>query len=129
MAGNARLKYPHLINIGAVSSSAPLELVVDFPGYKRLVGNDLKYEKIGGSDMCYNIVKQGHEQAVALLKNDPMELGKMFHVCQPENLVSGRNQELLLGDGLIDVPAQSNDPSCKFDICNIERLCQFMIDA
>lgn len=95
MAAYARLKYPHMIHAG-VSSSAPLDLKVDFPGYNHLVGADLKYPKVGGSDRCFDIVKEGHEQAIALLQTDPLELGKMFNVCQPENLHERRNQEMLL---------------------------------
>lgn len=30
------------------------------------------------------------------------------------------------GDGLIFVPSQSNDPSCAYELCNIQRLCAFM---
>jgi hypothetical protein len=95
MAAYARLKYPHLIFAG-VSSSAPLDLKVDFPGYNHLVGADLKYSKVGGSETCFNIVKKGHDQAIALSQTNPLELGKMFNVCQPENLHARRNQEILL---------------------------------
>ncbi|KAL3943188.1 MAG: hypothetical protein SGBAC_002749 [Bacillariaceae sp.] len=65
MAAYARLKYPHMIFAG-VSSSAPLKIVVDFPGYHHVVGKDLRYSKIGGSPSCYDIVKKGHEQAAQI---------------------------------------------------------------
>ena len=124
MAGNARLKYPHLI-YGAVSSSVPLDLKVDFPEYKQRQGWDLRYAKVGGSDTCWNIVKQGHEQAKTV---DPQTLGTMFHVCHPETaLINRQNLNLLLGDGLIDIPAQGNDPSCNETLCNIAKLCEFMV--
>ena len=135
----ARYKYPHLV-FASVSSSAPLQLKVDFPGYKARQGWDLKYDKIGGSDECHRIVKEGHEQAVALVKktsnktdnstvDGPTRLAKKFNVCQPKTaLQKRRNQELLLGDGLININSQSNDPSCTGDeLCNIAELCQFMI--
>eukprot|EP00980_Cylindrotheca_fusiformis_P003550 scaffold791_cov115-Cylindrotheca_fusiformis.AAC.8 len=133
MAAYARLKYPHLVYAG-VSSSAPLDLKVDFPGYNQLVGADLKYPKVGGSEACFDVVKEGHNQAVQLIETDPIKLAETFNICTPENLKDRRNQEVLLyvlsmalrGDGLIQIPAQSNDPSCEGELCNIERLCQHM---
>lgn len=138
LAAMARFKYPHLI-YAAVSSSAPLQLEVDFPGYKERQGYDLAYEKVGGSAECLRIVRTGHEQAVSLLEtipdsttnstiNGPVELAKKFNLCHPETALSARrNQELLLGDGLIDIPAQNNDPSCTgSDMCNIGGLCEFV---
>jgi serine protease 16 len=126
MAGNARLKHPHLI-YAAVSNSAPIELKVDFPEYKQKVGWDLKYSKIGGSNLCFDIVKQGHEQAVSLLQENPTELATKFNICNPETaLLDKNNQGMLLGDGLVDVPAQINDPACSWDLCDMQQLCGYM---
>jgi len=138
MSMYARYKYPHLIS-ASVSSSAPLELTVDFPGYKTRQGWDLKYDKIGGSDECHRIVKAGHDQAVALLQqtgnktnstdDGAVVLAKKFNVCKPDTaLKKRRNQESFLGDGLINIMSQSNDPSCtEGDICNIAGLCRSMV--
>ena len=128
MAANARLKYPHMI-YAAVANSAPILFEVDYPEYNQVVASDLAYDKIGGSQVCHDIVKQGHNQAVALLEKNHSALGEMFNVCEPDRLQHRRNQELLLGDGLIGIPAQSNDPSCKGDLCNIQNLCHFMTNA
>jgi len=135
----ARYKYPHLI-FASVTSSAPLQLTVDFPGYKDRQGWDLKYEKIGGSEECHHIVKAGHDQAVALLQqtgnttdgtdDGSVVLAKKFNVCKPDTaLQNRRNQELLLGDGLINIMSQSNDPSCReSELCNIAGLCRYIIE-
>lgn len=129
MAGNARLKHPHLI-FAAVSNSAPLDLEVDFPGYNERVGWDLTYEKIGGSQECFDIVKNGHRQAVALLERNTTQLAELFHVCDPETaFLEPENQKLFLGDGLIELYVQGNDPSCQEDLCNIERLCEYAIET
>ena len=117
-----------------------MELQVDYSGYKTQQGWGLKYKKVGGSAECYRIVKEGHVQAVALLQqtnqtipnstiDGRVELAKKFNICHPDiALTKRRNQELLLGDGLIDVPSQGNDPSCtEDDICNIARLCKYMV--
>jgi len=55
-------------------------------------------------------------------------LARKFDVCNPESALSeSRNAQLLLGDGLINIPAQSNDPSCSDDtLCNIGGLCEYM---
>ena len=131
MAANARLKYPHLI-YASVSNSAPLDLKVDFPQYYEKVGFDLRYSKIGGSELCYNIVKQGHQQAVSLLQENSTKLASMFNVCNPTTaLITKNDQGMLLGDGLIHIPAQSNDPSCDGDddsLCDIGRLCGYMTE-
>lgn len=71
MAAYARLKYPHMIFAG-VSSSAPLKIVVDFPGYHHVVGKDLRYSKVGGSPSCYDIVKKGHEQAAQIVDHEKL---------------------------------------------------------
>jgi len=125
LAAHARLKYPHMIFAG-VSSSAPMKIVVDFPGYYHVVKKDLKYSKVGGSASCYDIVKKGHEQAAQMA--DHQELASIFNVCDGDKLEERRNQEMLLGDGLIFVPSQSNDPSCTYELCNIQRLCEFIDD-
>jgi serine protease 16 len=138
MSMYARYKYPHLI-FASVSSSAPLQLRVDFPGYKTRQGWDLKYDKIGGSDECHRIVKAGHDQAVTLVQqtgnktnstdDGSVVLSKKFNVCKPDTaLRKRRNQELFLGDGLINIMSQGNDPSCtEGDLCNIAGLCRFMV--
>jgi serine protease 16 len=133
LSAQARMKYPALI-FAAVSNSAPLQLEVDFPGYLDRVAWDLQYAKIGGSPECLEIVKHGHMQAVDLLMTSPGHhalLADMFHVCNPATaLLDRNNQNLLLGDGLIEIYAQGNDPSCGQDdqdrLCNIERLCKAM---
>ncbi len=137
MSMYARYKYPHLI-FASVSSSAPLQLRVEFPGYKARQGWDLTYDEVGGSRECHRIVKTGHDQAVALMQqagnktNGTEEgsvlLAKKFNICKPESaLQKRRNQELLLGDGLINIMSQGNDPSCSGELCNIDGLCRFMI--
>jgi hypothetical protein len=71
---------------------------VEFPEYMRKVSWDLRYAKIGGSDRCFQIVKQGHEQAVELLHTSPQQLAQLFDICKPETALLDRNNaNLLLG--------------------------------
>ena len=160
LAAMARMFYPHLV-YAAVSNSAPIKLEVDYPQYYDKVGWDLQYEKIGGSKLCFDIVKNGHEQAVRLLqqkeddstsrnflrstrqsqqedvhhgyqndrKSGRQLLAEMFNVCNATTALDDRmNQNLLVGDGLIGINAQENDPSCaQNDLCNIGKLCNAMV--
>src|SRR5687768_261202 len=66
ISGNAHLKYPHLI-YAAVANLVPLELKVKFLKYKAWQGWALWYNKVGGSNVYFEIVQQGHKQAVELL--------------------------------------------------------------
>ena len=98
----------------------------------------MKYPKVGGSKECFRIVKTGHDQAVTLLAMSDRNtttnqtgaeiLARKFDVCNPESALSeARNAQLLLGDGLINIPAQSNDPACSDDaLCNIGGLCDYI---
>jgi len=57
-----KLKYPSSV-AGTVGSSAPVQADYNFYRYAQVVGAALKYDLIGGSDQCYDIV----EKAVAEL--------------------------------------------------------------
>jgi thymus-specific serine protease len=114
----------------AVSNSAPLELKVDFPEYLDKLGSDLRYEKIGGSQQCFDIVKNGHSQAVQRLQETATRqaLAEQFNVCHPTTALDDRNnQNLFVGDGLIGIDVQDNDPSCTHNLCNVEKLCGAMV--
>jgi hypothetical protein len=127
MSGYARMLYPNLIH-AAVSSSVPLEITLDFSGYKERVAWDLQYEKVGGSSTCLEIVIKGHDQLSRWLKPQShgcqsRQVADLFHICQPATvLLDKHNVELFLGDGVIDVPAQVNDPACEEELCNVAKV-------
>lgn len=130
LAALARSEYPHFIH-AAVSSSAPLEPAVDFPGYLEVVGSDLHYEKIGGSDECYKAVQDGHTDISDALigKSSTREsrswIASMFNTCDEYFFEDEMNARWFGGEdmGVIDIPAQENDPNCTEDLCNIEKVC------
>lgn len=126
----SHLLHPDVI-FAAVSSSAPIEARLDFKQYNEHVGEDLRDELVGGSEMCHSIVTEGHEQVIAMLEGHGYaadgkdHLAALFNVCGGgESLrASRRNREAFVGDGLIFIPAQSNDPSCKGELmCNIKEV-------
>ncbi|KAL7535004.1 hypothetical protein ACHAXR_008154 [Thalassiosira sp. AJA248-18] len=134
----SHLLHPDAI-FAAVSSSAPIQARLDFQQYNEHAGSDLEDEFVGGSKQCHDIVKEGHEQVVAILEGQSDEgnedgdsakdgldrLATLFDVCGGADSLreSKRNQEAFVGDGLIKIPAQENDPSCKGEVCNIKGLC------
>lgn len=129
LAGWARLKYPHLIH-AAVSNSAPIQAEVDYPEYNNRVAFDLQYDRIGGSRECLHVFQEGHDQiANAIQGTDDALLDKMakqFHVCNATSLKNKKNAQLFLGDGVLVVPAQSNDPVCDHEMCNVQKMCSYV---
>jgi hypothetical protein len=55
-------------------------------------------------------------------------LETLFNVCTPGSLDDPNNQKSFAGDGVVYIPAQSNDPSCTTSYCNIALICQLMVD-
>ena len=126
LAAWSRYKFPHLIH-GAVSNSAPVQVKFDFQEYNNVVGNALKNPAVGGSDKCYDIVKNGHDEIVSILDKDTKEgrehVATLFNLCGgEESLTKQKNVNGFLGDGVVFIPAQANDPSCEKEFCNIEKV-------
>lgn len=130
LAAWSRYKFPHLI-YGAVSNSAPVQVKLDFQDYNDVVGYALKNPTVGGSDDCYDVVKRGHDEIVSILEKDTKEgresVAASFNLCNGgESLTEQKNLNGFLGDGVLHIPAQENDPSCEGQFCNIEKICNFL---
>lgn len=125
LAGWARLKYPHLI-YAAVSNSAPVQAKVDMASYNDWVAFDLRYELVGGSEECLCIFREGHKQlADEIEKSESSALNTIaehFNLCDASDLKETGNAREFLGDGVVELRIQSNDPSCQEDMCNIEKV-------
>ena len=130
----SRLKYPHLI-FASISNSSPVQAQLDFPEYNDRVAYDLRDEAVGGSDVCFDIFSDGHAEISDLVGADAEDDGRqrvadLFNICGgAETLANSMNAGAFLGDGVVFVPAQSNDPSCTDRICNIEHLCSSLVAA
>jgi thymus-specific serine protease len=123
LAGWARLKYPHLIH-AAVSNSAPIQSKLDMSDYNDRVAWDLAYTDIGGSQQCLEIVQKGHEEIGQMMSSSvgKQTIAKAFHFCNESALDNIDNVNAFLGDGVITINAQSNDPSCEEPLCNIGKV-------
>jgi pimeloyl-ACP methyl ester carboxylesterase len=124
-----RLRYPHLVH-AAVSSSSPLQAQVDMPEYNEIVATSMASETVGGSQACADAVASGHASVGELLEtyNGRRQLESMFNICGHNSLEIESNREQFAGSGVVYLPVQSNDPSCGYNYCNIERICGLMTD-
>ena len=126
LAAMARQSYPSLIH-AAVSSSAPMHILLDFVGYKERQAWDLQYDAIGGRSECLKIVLDGHAELTHAMDDDHTHVAQLFQVCNSSTFLEVRNVQVFLGDGVVDIPAQSNDPSCSKPLCNLEKVCDFLV--
>lgn len=126
LAAMARQSYPALIH-AAVSSSAPMHILLDFAGYKERQAWDLQYDAIGGGSECLKIVLDGHAELIHAMDTNHTYVAELFQACNSSTFLEMRNVQVFLGDGVIDIPAQSNDPSCSKPLCNLEKVCDYLV--
>ncbi|KAL7564466.1 hypothetical protein ACA910_001560 [Epithemia clementina (nom. ined.)] len=112
---------------------------------------------------CGDIVQDGHEQLSAMfggspgafleqaqehqqLRSDWIQIAKDFHLCNATTIFSTcddgddddddawKNIAVFLGDGVISLDVQNNDPACRRQsedddkLCNLEQKCHFLIN-
>ena len=129
MAAWARKLHPQIIQ-AAVSSSAPIAITLDFGGYLDQVAWDLQYSRVGGSSQCLQLVMEGHAELASALLQDAGrhdEIAALFDLCDVSSLQDPKNVAMWLGDGVIMVPAQSNDPMGTDATSSIAVLCDKLL--
>ena len=127
LSGFARLKLPHLIH-ASVSSSSPWRAKVDMREYNDVVADALALASVGGSGACRDAVAAGHK-AIQTLLETPAERPKLaakFHLCGARDLESEAKRRAWAGYGVVDVPAQENDPSIQNVNFSIGVICDVM---
>ena len=125
LAAWARLKFPHIVT-AAISNSAPIQAVLDFAAYNNHVAHDLKDPAVGGSDECLDLFVHGHDELIHRIgdSSEHVEITEQFGLCQAESLQDPRNVQLFVGDGVVDLGTQSNDPACSDPLCNLGVICR-----
>lgn len=120
----ARLKHPELVH-ASVSSSAPVQAKVDMEVYNDIVSYALADPDVGGSDACLATVVDGHSTIADMLETSEgrAQLAATFNLCNADALEDEDNRRAFAGNGVVYVPAQSNDPACTTPLCNIDGLC------
>ena len=53
-------------------------------------------------------------------------LAKKFNLCNLTALEDAANRKVFAGDGVVYLPAQSNDPSCTDPACDIASICAML---
>jgi thymus-specific serine protease len=128
LAGMTRAFYPHLVH-AAVSSSAPIHFIEDFVGYKEHQAWTLEYAYIGGRPECLNVISDGHKDLINAMELDRTYVADLFSICDKDAFIQERNVQMFLGDGVVNIPSQDNDPYCEEDLCNIEKICDFLLES
>jgi len=132
VAGFSRSKFPDVIS-ASVSNSAPMQAQVEMKEYNDVVARDLADADVGGSKECHDIVSNGHDAIRRILESDStrdiLNLAEQFNFCDPESLLEVNTRHSFAGDGVIYIMAQENDPSCTTEVCDISKLCEFLIAA
>ncbi|KAF4663624.1 Thymus-specific serine protease [Perkinsus chesapeaki] len=124
-AALARKYHPNIFD-GAVVSSAVFKFKLEFQEYVEVIAEDLKNPRLEGSSECLTAITAAHAKIGEMFgsKEGRQQLETMF------GLVSGdlddpavRTDFSYLGQ-LLGINLQYNDPQCKDDYCNIEKICK-----
>lgn len=125
----ARLRLPHQIAM-AVSSSAPVQPVLDFVAFNGQVARAWKDPLIAGSEQCLSIIESGHQALAEAAQNVSLHkvVADMFGLCHAAALNVKDNIQIFLGDGVMQFDMQDNDPSCQEPLCNVQSICDGLMN-
>jgi hypothetical protein len=131
LAGWSRLQHPELIH-AAVASSAPVHAKLDMFEYNDAVANayTVSDNGVGGSPECRDAIRAGHKMLEDMVKTEKGVSAAEDVLSLPRGSLSKREDQVnILGSGVAYFPAQENDPACTTDVCNIKKICAFMLDS
>ena len=132
MAAWARLLHPESF-YASVSSSAPVQAVIDMYGYNDVVAYSMADPVVGGSPQCLANIKAafGGLGAVLAGPNDLAkdDLGREYDLCAPSDLRVPINVKVFLETLWGLFPLQSNDPSCGGAYCNDRKICGLFVNG
>ncbi len=131
LAAWSRLKFPHLIH-ASISSSAPVHAKLDMREYNDMVAYAYSVDLVGGSDACVGNITEGHAIVGKMFETDEGRamLAQLFgDIPSADWLKIPANQATFAGYGVASFPSQSNDPLCDAPACNIEKICNIMVNA
>jgi len=128
LAGWFRVLYPALVH-ASVSSSAPVIAKLDMREYYDVASRAYSLPSVGGSSKCLSDIAAGHQAIGELMgtADGNSQLAQLFPQVGREPagwLNSTSNQRRFAGNGVINFPSQSNDPSCSYSNCDIAHICK-----
>jgi len=131
LAAWARSKFPHLFH-AAVSSSSPVEAILNMQGYNDVTASSLADTLVGGSPECLDAVRTGFASLGKAIGTPAgrRQVETAFNVCGPASsppILEDPRSRALLTEGAADplIP-QSNDPACTEPVCDIRRQCELL---
>jgi thymus-specific serine protease len=85
--------------------------------------------EVGGSDQCLHVVQQGHDDLVRAVGNpgQHQRIADLFQLCDVRQLRHTRNVQMWLGDGVINLHVQENNPACQSPLCGIKQICDALL--
>jgi serine protease 16 len=128
LAAWARSKFPHLFH-AAVSSSSPVEAVLNMQGYNDVTASSFADGLVGGSLECLAAVQAGFKElgTAIITPSGRRQLETGFNVCgiasSPPILEDPRSRALMTEGAADPLIPQSNDPACTEPVCDIRRQC------
>lgn len=131
LAAWSRSKFPHLFH-AAVSSSAPVEAILNMRGYNDVTAASLADSLVGGSKACLAAVQSAFAVLGSKLETAAgrRELERDLNACGGPGMrtLEDAGARALLAEGAADplIP-QSNDPACTSSpVCDIRGQCRML---
>jgi len=97
--------------------------------YNDVVAQAYALPSVGGSAACRANIAEGHAAIGAMFKTAAGrgQLAQLFNLPGGDWLNSTDRQRDFAGNGVAGFPAQSNDPTCTYPVCNIAKICEVML--
>ncbi|KAF4669781.1 potassium channel tetramerization domain containing [Perkinsus chesapeaki] len=118
-------KYSTEIFDGAIVSSAPLKLQLEYKQYAEILGEDFSNKKLGGSDQCLRVLRDAHIDIGGKLGSPEGRelLVEKFGLCHGDLEEQQLQESFTINGRTTGVNLLYNDPKCRKDYCNIQRIC------
>ncbi|KAF4655688.1 Thymus-specific serine protease, partial [Perkinsus chesapeaki] len=119
-------KYYPLTFDGAILSSAPLKFQLEYREYTEVVEKDSSNRGLGGSTQCLSALKGAHSTIGEKLASPEGRrlLEKTFDIHEGDLETREVQTTLTFNGRLAHVVVQFNDPQCKGEYCNVEKVCK-----
>ncbi|KAF4651414.1 Thymus-specific serine protease [Perkinsus chesapeaki] len=130
VAALARKYYPLTFD-GAILSSAPLKFQLEDPEYTKVLGKDFSNRGLGGSTQCLSALKEAHSAIGEKLASPEgrRQLEKTFNIHEGDLEAREVQTAFTLHGRSTGLVVQNNDPLCKGEYCNVEKVCKKLTEG
>ncbi|KAF4670287.1 Thymus-specific serine protease [Perkinsus chesapeaki] len=125
VAALARKHHPDIFD-GVIASSAPLKFQLENDKYNEVLAKDFSNQKLKGSEKCLEVIKEAHKSIGSSLESAEgrRQLETNFQLYKGDLEDEKIRTAFAINGRLLSTGLQYNDPSCRTDYCNIERICR-----